>query len=156
MKEMSQIEDRETYDASQDSNEQEEKEAAKTEAISKMQPSVDHDDGSSEVTGDFDEDGNLSNNNLINGLLGLDGNGNGNGNERNRSSNRKDQHNKQEQKREYATFKYSSRFRGALHEAVLVNGEPIFLKYENNHLETVRRVEEINRILRPPRIEEYP
>jgi hypothetical protein len=160
MKEKSRIDlgqDQDVYDESQDLIEEKEKEVARTVSVYRLEPSAeDHDDGSSEVTGDFDEDGNLVNSNLISCQLGQDGNGNGNGNERNRSSNRKDQHNKQEQKREYATFKYSSRFRGTPHEAVIINGEPIFLKYENNHLETVRKIEEINRILRPPCIEEYP
>jgi hypothetical protein len=136
----------------------EENVAAKTAAAAcRLHPSAeDHDDGSSDVTGDFDKDDNLANNNLIGCLQGPDNDGNGVDDERNRNKDRKDRKSGQEQKREYATFKYSSRFRGALHEAVLIDGEPIFLKYENNHLETVRKIEEINRVLRPPCIEEYP
>jgi hypothetical protein len=43
-----------------------------------------------------------------------------------------------DKKPEFPTFKYSSRFRGALHEAVLLNGEPVFLTYQNGHLKTVK------------------
>ena len=41
------------------------------------------------------------------------------------------------QKHEYMTFKYSSRFRGTLHEAILLNGKPVFLKYENGQVQVV-------------------
>ena len=63
---------------------------------------------------------------------------------------------KQVPKHEYMTFKYSSRFRGTLHEAILLNGTPVFLKYENSQVQAVSTIEEQDRILRPPSIEEYP
>jgi hypothetical protein len=63
---------------------------------------------------------------------------------------------KQEQKHEYMTFKYSSRFRNTLHEAILLNGSPVFIKYENGQISVVPAIEEQDRILRPPSIEEYP
>jgi hypothetical protein len=75
---------------------------------------------------------------------------NGNG----KSTNKKDQ--KQVPKHDYMTFKYSSRFRGLLHEAILLNGTPVFIKYENGQLSVVPTIEEQDRILRPPSIEEYP
>jgi hypothetical protein len=75
------------------------------------------------------------------------GNGNGKGS-------KKDQ--KQAPKHDYMTFKYSSRFRSTLHEAILLNGIPVFLKYENGQIQAVPVIEEQDRILRPPSIEEYP
>jgi hypothetical protein len=74
-------------------------------------------------------------------------NGNGKGS-------KKDQ--RQAPKHDYMTFKYSSRFRGLLHEAILLNGTPVFLKYENGQIQVVPTIEEQDRILRPPSIEEYP
>jgi hypothetical protein len=59
-------------------------------------------------------------------------------------------------KHKYPTFKYSSRLRGVLHEAILLNDEPAFLTYSNNHSKVVKQIEEVNRILIPPCIEEYP
>jgi len=47
---------------------------------------------------------------------------------------------------------------GPLHEAVIVNQLPFFLKYDNtkNNFELVENIEENSRVLRPPSIEEYP
>src|SRR5919106_1540014 len=106
----------------------------------------------SNVTGDFDESlENIANADLMGlrdtGISIQDNNGNnGNG--------KKNQ--KQDKKPEFPTFKYSSRFRGALHEAVFLNDEPVFLTYQNGQLKTVKQIEEVNRILTPPCIEEYP
>ncbi|MGH9988353.1 MAG: hypothetical protein ACRD8W_30835, partial [Nitrososphaeraceae archaeon] len=47
------------------------------------------------------------------------GNGNGKGTKKDQPT-----------KHDYMTFKYSSRFRSTLHEAVLLNGAPVFIKYE--------------------------
>ncbi|MPZ05863.1 MAG: hypothetical protein GEU26_05490 [Nitrososphaeraceae archaeon] len=77
------------------------------------------------------------------------GNGNGNGKFTKKAQ-------KQAPKHDYMTFKYSSRFRGVLHEAILLNGTPVFLKYENGQITTVPTIEEQDRVLRPPSIEEYP
>jgi hypothetical protein len=62
----------------------------------------------------------------------------------------------EKQKPQHPVFKYSRRFRGLLHEAILLGDEPFFLTYSNGHLELVKNIEEANRILRPPCIEEYP
>ena len=45
-----------------------------------------------------------------------------------------------------------------LHEAVIVNGLPFFIKYNHNSntFELVEKIEENSRILRPPNKEEYP
>ena len=98
-------------------------------------------------------------------LSGLTGgsndNGNGNGNSRKQKQQNQNQNQNQKQKQdkakhEYPTFKYSSRFRGLLHEATLLNGEPVFLTYSSDgHLNVVKKIEEVNRILIPPCIEEY-
>ena len=63
---------------------------------------------------------------------------------------------KQTRKREYTTFKFSSRFRGVLHESILLNGTPVFIKYEHGQIQVVPNIKEQDRILRPPSIEEYP
>jgi hypothetical protein len=56
------------------------------------------------------------------------------------------------------TFKYSKMGKVQLHEAVIVDGLPFFVKY--NHItrtfELVEKIEESSRILRPPNIEDYP
>jgi hypothetical protein len=62
----------------------------------------------------------------------------------------------QKQKHDYMTFKYSSRFRGVLHEAILLDGSSVFIKYEKGQIQVVPYIEEQDRILRPPSIEEYP
>jgi hypothetical protein len=55
-------------------------------------------------------------------------------------------------------FKYSKMGRGLLHEAVLVNGLPRFLKYDHipQTFELVEKIEESSRILIPPNEENYP
>ena len=67
-----------------------------------------------------------------------------NGNSNGHSSNNKPA--KQITKHDYMTFKYSSRFRGTLHEAILLNGKPVFLKYENNQVQVVPKIEEEDRV----------
>jgi hypothetical protein len=62
-------------------------------------------------------------------------------------------------KREITTFKYSRMGNADLHEAILVNGLPFFVKYnyyDSRELELVEEIEENSRILRPPEREEYP
>jgi hypothetical protein len=100
-------------------------------------------------------DGGLQNR-LTSELSGLTGGarskGNGNGNGKH----------KQEQQKvkqlEHSVFKYSSRFRGPLHESIMLGSGPFFLTYSgaNGHLGLVRQIEENNRILVPPSIEEHP
>lgn len=61
-------------------------------------------------------------------------------------------------KREFVSFKYSQFGKDELHEAVLINGLPFFIKYNDisNEFELVDKIEENIRILRPPEREEYP
>ena len=61
-------------------------------------------------------------------------------------------------KEDFVTYKYSQMGKGELHEAIIVNGLPFFLKYNHNSntFELVEKNEENSRILRPPNIEEYP
>ena len=59
-------------------------------------------------------------------------------------------------KREYPLYKYSNKGKGPLCESIILNGFPIFLIYENN--EKIRLedfIEEPNRIITPPSLEEY-
>ena len=59
-------------------------------------------------------------------------------------------------KHQYTSYKYSNRGKGTLHEAVIIAGVPVFLKYENGELKTVDYIEESSRIIKPPCQEEYP
>jgi hypothetical protein len=59
-------------------------------------------------------------------------------------------------KREYTSYKYSSKGKGILHEAAIIAGQPVFLKYENGELKTVQQIEEASRMIKPPYLEEYP
>ncbi len=61
-------------------------------------------------------------------------------------------------KGEFVVYKYSQMGKGPLHEAVIVDGLPFFLKYNHNlnTIEQVEKIKENSRILRPPTIEEYP
>jgi hypothetical protein len=65
---------------------------------------------------------------------------------------------KEKEKPEVATFKYSTRFTGPLHEAIMLGSEPFFVNYStvSGHFEPVRKIEETNRVLVPPYPEEYP
>ena len=54
---------------------------------------------------------------------GNNDNGNGKGNKHNK------QGQKEQNKPQYSTFKYSARLKGALHEAVMLGIEPFFLTY---------------------------
>jgi hypothetical protein len=61
-------------------------------------------------------------------------------------------------KRKIPIYKYSQLGKGILHEAVIVNRLPFFIKYENitKTFELLENIEENSRILRPPNLEEYP
>ena len=112
----------------------------------------------SQVMGDFDENLEEIVNTNIPGLNDLvQEAGTTGGNNHGRKNGKRNQKQEQESnKPEYPTFKYSSRFRGLLHEAILLNNEPAFLIYSDNHSKTVKQIEEVNRILVPPCIEGYP
>lgn len=63
------------------------------------------------------------------------------------------------EKREFVTYKYSNMKKGDLHEAVILSGRPVFLKYDNMGAEPIKLVEVIEentRVLRPPSPENYP
>jgi hypothetical protein len=59
-------------------------------------------------------------------------------------------------KRRYIAYKYSNKGKGILHEAVLVAGQPVFVKYENDEIKAAPSIEEASRIIKPPNPEEYP
>ncbi len=86
-------------------------------------------------------------------------NDNGNGKAK-RTKNNQNEKQKIEEKsrREFVTYKYSKLGKGELHEAILINGSPFFIKYNNitNQIEQVENIQENTRILRSPEIEEYP
>ena len=60
--------------------------------------------------------------------------------------------------REFVVYKYSQMGKGPLHEAVIIDGLPFFIKYNHNlnTFELVEKIKENSIILRPPNIEEYP
>ena len=58
-------------------------------------------------------------------------------------------------KPEYPTYKYSSNGKSFLYEAVILNGFPSFLKFENGQVKVAESVHEISRSLIPPSREEY-
>ena len=55
-------------------------------------------------------------------------------------------------------FKYSNRSKSSLHEAVILDGRPVFLTYDrkNDKIKTVESIQESNRVINPPKPEEYP
>jgi hypothetical protein len=61
-------------------------------------------------------------------------------------------------KRDIVVYKYSQMGKGPLHEAVIVDGLPFFIKYNHNlnTYEQVEKIKENGRILRPLTTEEYP
>jgi hypothetical protein len=97
-----------------------------------------------------------------NSIFFKDPNGNSNCKINNKTgSNEQQHHNKQQaekekQKRQYTAYKYSSKSRVPLHEAVILAGKPVFLKYESGKIESVDDVEEDIRIIKPPHAEHYP
>jgi hypothetical protein len=63
-----------------------------------------------------------------------------------------------DRKPEYPAYKYSRRGKSQLHEAIILVGIPVFLKYDNKaeEFKAVERIEERSRVIRPPTAEEYP
>jgi len=63
-----------------------------------------------------------------------------------------------DKKRELPTYKYSKMGKGDLHESIILDGVPLFIKYdfENQQIKIVGRIEQETRILIPPSHEEYP
>jgi hypothetical protein len=78
-------------------------------------------------------------------------------NKKKRKYNQKSEFQQEEKnKRQCKAYKYSSKGKGDLHEAVIIGGLPVFLKYENGDFKTVEQIEEASRIIKPPYQEEYP
>jgi hypothetical protein len=63
---------------------------------------------------------------------------------------------KSKPKREYTAYKYSNRGKGLLHEAVILEGVPVFLRYKEGQIKSSPRIEESSRNIKPPDPEEYP
>ena len=63
---------------------------------------------------------------------------------------------KQSQKNEHFAYKYSNKGKDQLHEAVIVDGRPLFLKYENDTICEVTGKKASERIIKPSTLEEYP
>ena len=86
-------------------------------------------------------------------LDGLTGGNTGSGSKNNHGIGKK-----QKEKPEYSTFKYSTRFTGPLHEAIMLSGGPFFLTHSSvsGHFELFRKIEEANRVLVQPYPEKYP
>ena len=101
-----------------------------------------------------------------------------NGNGKSKSSRKKNQPKQQQQKQnnksgankengkkkkenksksEFLIYKYSQNGKGDLHESIIFNDLPFFIKYnkDTEDIELVRKIEENTRILRPPEREEY-
>jgi hypothetical protein len=94
-------------------------------------------------------------------------NGSGNGKSRKKSKSKSDSSKQEEEeedqqkkkpppKPQYTAYKYSNKSKIPLHEAVILSGRPVFLKYENDKIEVVDKVEEDIRIIKPPHAEHYP
>jgi hypothetical protein len=64
---------------------------------------------------------------------------------------------KQSKKNEYFAYKYSNKSKDHLHEAVIIDGRPLFLKCQDTMVcEVVSKEETSERIIKPPNQEEYP
>ncbi len=61
-----------------------------------------------------------------------------------------------DKKRECQSYKYSNKGKSSLHEAIILSGSSIFIKYENDGIVCVDQIEESDRTIRPPYSEEYP
>lgn len=92
----------------------------------------------------------------LEGTVGGFNDGSGKSNGKGRDSRQQGGHN--ENKRELATYKYSNMGKGDLHESIMLDGMPVFIKYdlENKQIKIVNRIEQETRILIPPSHEEYP
>ena len=69
---------------------------------------------------------------------------------------KKNEEKTQKAKQQYAAYKYSNKGKGPLHEAAILAGRPVFLKYENGDIKIIDQIEETTRIIKPPSPEEYP
>jgi hypothetical protein len=96
---------------------------------------------------------------FLSDLYGVRFGGGGNGHAHKVSVDKKKDKKKDNDEKEslpiFSTYKYS---KPELHESVIIDGLPFFMKYEpsNGKLEAVEKIEENSRILRPPNSEEYP
>lgn len=76
----------------------------------------------------------------------------GNGKDKKKNEEKKNQKAKQQ----YTAYKYSNKGKGALHEAVILAGRPVLLKYEHGDIKVIDQIEEVTRIIKPPHEEHYP
>ena len=90
-------------------------------------------------------------NRLTSELAGLTGGARGKANDNDNGNGKHKQEQQKEKPPEHSVFKYSSRFRGPLHESIMIGCEPFFLTYSeaNGHLGLVRQIEDNDRILSP-------
>src|SRR5215212_825889 len=65
---------------------------------------------------------------------------------------------KEKLKPRYPAYKYSCKGKGNLHEAVILAGIPVFLRYDkdNDEIKSLEQIEESSRLIKPPNSEEYP
>jgi hypothetical protein len=84
---------------------------------------------------------------------------NGDGREKNKENQNKNKYYpKSDSNSSTIAFKYSNRSKSPLHEAVILDGRPVFLTYDrkNDNIKTVDNIQESNRVIHPPKPEEYP
>ena len=86
------------------------------------------------------------------------GGDNGNGRGKNNSQKKNKYYPKSDSNSPTIAFKYSNRSKSSLHEAVILDGRPVFLTYDrkNDKIKTVDNIQESNRVIDPPKPEEYP
>ena len=89
------------------------------------------------------------------GSINVNGNGRGKNKE---NQNKNKYYPKSDSNSSTIAFKYSNRSKSSLHEAVILDGRPVFLTYnsENDKFNTVDSIQESNHVIKPPQPEEYP
>jgi hypothetical protein len=78
--------------------------------------------------------------------------GNGNGNSK-KSKVKKEMEKK---KPSFDAYKYSKNGKGALFEAIILAGSPVFITYQNGKIEPYSVIEEDVRVIEPPHLQSYP
>jgi hypothetical protein len=83
---------------------------------------------------------------------------NSNGRGKNNSQKKNKDYPKSDSNNHTIAFKYSNRSKSSLHEAVILGGQPVFLTYDrmNDKIKTVDNIQESDRVVYPPKPEEYP
>jgi hypothetical protein len=57
---------------------------------------------------------------------------------------------------EFLAYKYSNNKKCTLHESIILGGVPAFIKYEDGEVKVVQEIKEACRIIRPPKMQDYP